>query len=560
MSITFNHLLEQLTHNEMICIAGNKGLDQRIENVTVIDSPEILDWIKGGEFVVSTGYVSYNNAGLLLKLVEGLKEKGAVGLGIKINRFYKNVPEILIKEGERLDFPIFAISYEMRISDIMKLVYANFFLESMSKTEREKILYQQVTKAILSGQDLGAAVYNISIAFDNPAFVVDEKFCCISYENHEKNQIQLERFLDLTGEKEAFNLADTHQIADFYEKTQFKLHRITVTDGEQIIGIWLCPIIIDKEKVGLLCLPETVKMLKKEDFSIVENSANVLAIYLLRKKMQKEDRQYSKESFLNHVLMNRDLSSHMVQHYCDMWGFDYTKKRVCLYVAFEQFNSMTYYKKKEITQLFEQCSKQIAMENKCLEYSMAYRDGFILFHLYKEDENEFNIRQNTMEAVEVFLERFSNIGVKLKLAVSVGGKNLQHIQESFRQCVEMERLGKMIFPDKQSFFYEDMVIYDLLGNNISLEHLLSIYHQTIGALDLYDKQNDTDFVYTLELFLENHCNTTKAANALHLHRNTMMYRMERIEDILKQDLKNPEVAFHLSLGIRAKKVLQIYER
>ena len=114
MAIVLSNLLKQLTHNEMTCVAGQTGLNAIIENVTVIDSPEILNWIRGGELVVSTGYVSYNNAGMLNELVAGLKEKGAVGLGIKVNRFYQEVPEILITEGNRLGFPVFAISYEKK--------------------------------------------------------------------------------------------------------------------------------------------------------------------------------------------------------------------------------------------------------------------------------------------------------------------------------------------------------------------------------------------------------------------------------------------------------------
>ena len=212
MSIILRNLLKQITHDEIVCIAGKNGLDARIENVTVIDSPEILDWLKGGELVVSTGYVSYNNSGLLNGLVAGLKEKGAVGLGIKVNRFYRNVPEILVEDGERLDFPIFAISYEMRMSDIMKLVYANFFSDSMNKIEKENLLYQQVTKAIINGENINAATFNISLAMQNPALIIDRDFHLIAFENHEENQIHLEDFLVLSETEPVFSLADAHNL------------------------------------------------------------------------------------------------------------------------------------------------------------------------------------------------------------------------------------------------------------------------------------------------------------------------------------------------------------
>ena len=288
MSIILRNLLKQITHDEMVCIAGKNGLDARIENVTVIDSPEILDWLKGGELVVSTGYVSYNNSGLLNGLVAGLKEKGAVGLGIKVNRFYRNVPEILVEDGERFDFPIFAISYEMRMSDIMKLVYANFFSDSMNKIEKENLLYQQVTKAIINGENINAATFNISLAMHNPALIVDKDFHLIAFENHEENQINLEEFLDLSETGQVFSIADAHNLMDYYKETQFKFYEMKINNGKENIELAVTPIEIDKTLKGFLCIAETVFKISKEEYSILENSTKILAIYLFKQELHNE--------------------------------------------------------------------------------------------------------------------------------------------------------------------------------------------------------------------------------------------------------------------------------
>lgn len=560
MSITIKHLLKQITHNEMTCVAGENGLDARIENVTVIDSPEILNWLRGGELVVSTGYVSYNNTAILNGLIAGLKEKGAVGLGIKVNRYYRDVPEILIEEGNRLGFPVFAISYEMRMSDIMKLVYANFFTDSMSKIEKENLLYQQVTKAILSGENMDAAVFNISLAFRNPVVLLDESFNLLSFENHEDNRIAVEDYLNLSGVEAVFTKFDCQNLIDYYNENQFRLHRISISNGEGNINVMISPVAIDKNLKGFLGVVETIHEVPKEEYTILENSAGVLAIYLLQKELQNENRRFTQEGFLTNVLMNHNTTDEMIQQYCDVWNFDFTKKRICMFFEMEGFQRLTFYKRKEITESFERAVKQTTYENKCLEYVIPFRDGFIVYHLYSEEHTDRLIRENTEIAVERILGVLLKMEIPIKISVSATGRSLHHISESFRQVIEGIRLGRIIFPEKNVYYYGDMMIYDLLGNAISLDHLLSIYNNTVVELDVFDRENNTDFLQTLEAFLENNCNTSKAAQKLHLHRNTMMCRVERIEDILQVDLKVPEVIFNLRLGIRAKKILQSYHQ
>lgn len=560
MSITIKQLLKQITHNEMTCVAGENGLDARIENVTVIDSPEILNWLRGGELVVSTGYVSYNNTAILNGLIAGLKEKGAVGLGIKVNRYYHNVPEILIEEGNRLGFPVFAISYEMRMSDIMKLVYANFFTDSMSRIEKENLLYQQVTKAVLSGENVDAAVFNISLAFHNPVILLDESFNLVSFENHENNTAAIEDYLNLSGMEPVFSSFDCQSLMDYYNENQFRLHRINISNGEGNIKIMISPVEIDKNLKGFLGVVETIQEVSKEEYIILENSTGVLAIYLLQKELQNENRRFAQESFLTNVLMNHSVSDEVIQQYCDVWNFDFTKKRICMFFEIAHFQSMTFYKRKEITENFERAVKQAAYENRCLDYVIPFRDGFIVYHLYSEEHADKLIRENTEIAVERILGALLKMEIPVKVGVSAAGRSLHHISESFRQVIEGIRLGRIIFPEKNVYDYGDMMIYDLLGNAISLDNLLSLYSNTVAELDVFDRKNNTEFLQTLEVFLENNCNTSKAAQELHLHRNTMMYRMERIEDILQADLKVPEVVLNLRLGIRAKKILKIYNQ
>ena len=82
----------------------------------------------------------------------------------------------------------------------------------------------------------------------------------------------------------------------------------------------------------------------------------------------------------------------------------------------------------------------------------------------------------------------------------------------------------------------------------------------MASLDIADRRGDTEYLKTLDVYLENNCNVTKTAQDLHLHRNTMMYRIERIQEILQMDIKNPDIIFNLRLGVRAKRIMKLYNK
>jgi purine catabolism regulator len=76
--------------------------------------------------------------------------------------------------------------------------------------------------------------------------------------------------------------------------------------------------------------------------------------------------------------------------------------------------------------------------------------------------------------------------------------------------------------------------------------------QTLGSLLEYDQRQNADLIKTLEAFFNCHGNLSQTAEQLIVHRNTLLYRMNRINEIAGIDLDRPEtrLALHLALTIR----------
>ena len=60
-----------------------------------------------------------------------------------------------------------------------------------------------------------------------------------------------------------------------------------------------------------------------------------------------------------------------------------------------------------------------------------------------------------------------------------------------------------------------------------------------------DRENNTDLYYTLKIYLLNENNVTMAADSLHIHRNTLVYRLKQIRECIEADINDNETAREL---------------
>ena len=67
------------------------------------------------------------------------------------------------------------------------------------------------------------------------------------------------------------------------------------------------------------------------------------------------------------------------------------------------------------------------------------------------------------------------------------------------------------------------------------QEVRSFYEDTVAALVRYDEQYATDLLGTLDAYLENNCNMNATAQAIHAHRHTVGYRLERVKELTGLD-------------------------
>ncbi|WP_165874327.1 PucR family transcriptional regulator [Rubrobacter taiwanensis] len=77
------------------------------------------------------------------------------------------------------------------------------------------------------------------------------------------------------------------------------------------------------------------------------------------------------------------------------------------------------------------------------------------------------------------------------------------------------------------------------------------FRALVEPLERYDRERGGDLVRTLRTFFLANGNSSETAERLFLHRNSLLYRLRRIEELAGLDLGNPRDRLALQLGLLA---------
>ncbi len=99
--------------------------------------------------------------------------------------------------------------------------------------------------------------------------------------------------------------------------------------------------------------------------------------------------------------------------------------------------------------------------------------------------------------------------------------------------------------DNGLHFCEDHIWYFMredLKSSLAAGHMK---HPAVQILAKYDRRNNTEFLKTLRIFLLCERNSTLTAKKLNIHRNTLQYRLHKINALIRTDLDDPDTRLHL---------------
>ncbi len=158
---------------------------------------------------------------------------------------------------------------------------------------------------------------------------------------------------------------------------------------------------------------------------------------------------------------------------------------------------------------------------------------------------------------QALASRLQALDPQVKVLIAIGRPATRPSEwlRSYRQARESWHMGRAWGGSPVSYF-GDLGLYQLLTGLGHSGEAVRFFRKTLQPLLEYDAARDGDLVETLEAFFACHGNVSQTAARLHVHRNTLAYRLERIRAITRLDLDDPEARFALQLALKLRPVLE----
>ena len=143
----------------------------------------------------------------------------------------------------------------------------------------------------------------------------------------------------------------------------------------------------------------------------------------------------------------------------------------------------------------------------------------------------------------------------LTLAIGKEASSVAAWPRSLREAEQALLLGRQLLDQTQVLDFGDLGVYRLLVLLRESPELWEFYRATLATLAEYDRKQRAELLKTLEAFFANLGNLARTADALHVHRNTLLYRLERIREISGLNLDDAEDRLALWLALKAHRIL-----
>jgi carbohydrate diacid regulator len=370
--------------------------------------------------------------------------------------------------------------------------------------------------------------------------------------------------MSITDEKGLIiGCTDVSRLGSYHEATKEVLRagkaveysEENVKGRENVLPGVATPIFFQKEPIGVL--------------GIVGNSMDIIKyVYLVRNHVEMLLQETMKaesfslqlkitENFIQYLLNYRQIGNkEELKNYCEMLGFDVEVPRICMliHIPHHVIEANTNKRSMKILQydLFHLICKLFKEQNDDIVTSVNIKQWLILKKANEKDPGKIIEKsKNAIETINHFLKQHQ-IQNKAFLAMGNCYKGVEGISRSYQQALKLLSVAKTSSMMNEVYSYYDWnILMNCLIEEINPHFLESIVE---SLADLIHHPNANVLIETFLTYCAVGLNMSKAARKLYIHRNTLLYRLNQINEILQINVNSFEESMFLYLAIKGSRI------
>lgn len=562
MGFTVRDMLKMEIFGDAVLLGGIEGLDNEVMGATIIEAPDIVRFINGGEILL-TGFYAFQSCSVeeFRRYINDLTVKKVSAIAVKRKEKVEYIEEklrILLEYAEEQVVPVFEVSYELSFREILKFVMERLFSEEVKRLKYFKTTHDNFTALSLSFSSAGNGIQKILDVLEkligNPVALFNQNMDCLG-----------------TTEDGLHKLVITEQAEEyhpqFYSNYTYLRQKVALS-GENMRECeqYLVKLKVMYNRKMYLAVTASRNLFGDMDDIAVENAVTALRQELFRQHSIEELEEKFQNDSMNHILSGKIHSRQDVERDIKLLGIPMEADYRVL-----------------ILKLWNEGAGEYEKLNKDFRYVSILRDAVVgefrsvrvrddvdkvvVIQQMSPGQKQEEYRRELKGTVERIQKRIFMKNKSLRVRVGVGKEvaGVLNLAKSYKEAGDsLEFIG--ILGEKTGdtavsvMYFSDMGIFKLLCKLGDVQELYEYIPESLQKLLDYKKQQRQDLLMTLNTYLDRNQNLTKTAQELFIHYKTAAYRIDRIAEITGIDFDNPSEILAVRIGLIVHKMIENFRK
>ncbi|VEF46187.1 PucR family transcriptional regulator [Bacillus freudenreichii] len=523
--------------------AGRKGIENNIKWVTIVEVLEDIERLQPGEFLITTGFGLMENEEQMEVFHNLLKSRLLSGIAIFTGFYMKEIPASFIELANESDLPLIEIPTDINFSEITKALLEQIVNNQMHLLEQAENIHRELTNLILNDQSLTDVTKRLG-QLTGANIAIYNEFYDVIYESGDLKLVQTK-----------FHTHKDFDISKHLIDSLNKETKVKFTVEDLISTVY--PIIAKQSCYGWIVMTKMESDWQELDDIAIEQAAPIYAMEFLKKQAIEETQLRIQSNFLEDIFNRNYINERVIIDHGLKLDYDLTLDQSVFHLAFKNSKDADV---NVIDRLYHITGQILGQTKK--QHLIQTKLNSIIFLTNVVGESKEEEYKYCMNLAKELLKSWTYYFPRIELIIGIGQcyKKVDELGKSAREAQQAVKLSGLIGKNVTIVHYEDLGMYDLL---LEMERsgidLRSIYEKHISGL-IGDHDKEIDLIETLDSYFKNNQSIQKAAEELFIHRHTLRYRLNQIENRTGLDIKSTEDLLKLQLEIMAYKLVNVLKK
>ena len=548
MPVSVRQILELDVLKDARLLAGEAGLDRKVNSVTVGEVPDIAEWLSGGEMVLSTLFAVKGDVERQREFCTTVMMADAAALFVKTTRFVGGLPADVIELADKRKFPIVEVPQNLRWTRLMQDATEVIINRQASLLERSRSIHRSLLGVVIRGGSWQDLADEVSRLLERRVVVLDSALEVLgASKDLPVSLADLKAHLERPELRESFLKMGEGQ----------KLFRL---GGEGLPGMFALPIVASHTRLGYVCAFTEAEDLPNNDVLVLENAATIAALQMAQDRVRFETEVRLKGDFVDDVVGGGSRDGDSLVRRGAFLGCDLSQGATVILLGVDEFDGLVSRKDwgpgeldRRVEQFFTQCTRSVSSSEPLSLASL--KSGRVVVFVCGKTAHDAAALKKLAAALQDLGRKLAD----LSISVGIGGftASAGQMARGYQEALVALKVARKLNGPGSTLHFEDVGTYRLLLDawERDPDGIRVLYEDTIGPVDRYDEANGTQLTETLVVFFRNNESLTQTAADLFAHRHTIRYRLEKIADISGLSVFQTEHKERLGLGLKARSLL-----